>query len=95
MPLSERVETAIAAALATTRGDKAPKRLAEALEYATMPGGARIRPTILLSKNPSSHNSESIEAERANDIGPGNTPAAVTGGHSWSSTKTNYVALSC
>lgn len=49
MPLSERVETAIAAALATTRGDKAPKRLAEALEYATMPGGARIRPTILLS----------------------------------------------
>ena len=49
MPLSERVETAISNALSTARGDEAPRRLSEALEYATLPGGARIRPTILLS----------------------------------------------
>jgi geranylgeranyl diphosphate synthase type II len=49
MPLSERIEAALGSALATTRSAGAPKRLAGAIEYATLPGGARIRPNILLS----------------------------------------------
>ncbi len=49
MPLSERINIAVVDALATTRGDLAPNRLRNAIEYATLPGGARIRPTILLS----------------------------------------------
>ncbi len=49
MPLSERIESAVANAISGTQGGPAPARLAEALAYATMPGGARIRPTILLS----------------------------------------------
>ena len=49
MPLSERINIAVVEALATTRGELAPGRLCNALEYATLPGGARIRPTILLS----------------------------------------------
>ena len=31
------------------QGETAPARLAQALHYAVTPGGARIRPTILLS----------------------------------------------
>ncbi|SEP55655.1 geranylgeranyl diphosphate synthase, type II [Loktanella sp. DSM 29012] len=49
MPLTQRIETAIQRAIATGQGGLAPTRLAAALDYATAPGGARIRPTILLS----------------------------------------------
>ncbi|MEQ9257958.1 MAG: polyprenyl synthetase family protein [Roseovarius sp.] len=49
MALSERIETAVLAALDTAKGAEAPRQLSEALSYATLPGGARIRPTILLS----------------------------------------------
>ena len=49
MTLSPRIEAAIGAALATTRAGASPPRLADALDYAVSPGGARIRPTILLS----------------------------------------------
>jgi len=50
MALDARIETAIAAALRLGGGGtEAPPRLAAALEYAVTPGGARIRPTILLS----------------------------------------------
>ena len=55
MGLSTRIETAIASAVALGQGREAqgrfptPPKLAEALHYATAPGGARIRPTICLS----------------------------------------------
>ena len=52
MPLNARIEAAVSAAIAIGQGQKdqdAPQRLAVALDYAVTPGGARIRPTILLS----------------------------------------------
>ncbi len=49
MALRHRIEAAIADALAHAAGAPAPPRLATALEHAVLPGGARIRPTILLS----------------------------------------------
>lgn len=51
MPLSTRIEAAIAQAVAIGRGrgTAVPGRLASALDYATTPGGARIRPTICMS----------------------------------------------
>ena len=54
MQLSVRIEAAVTEAIQLAGGgfpgaDKVPKRLASALEHATMSGGARIRPTILLS----------------------------------------------
>jgi geranylgeranyl diphosphate synthase type II len=53
MSLSPRIETAMAKAIALGQrpapGLAAPPKLASALEYAVTPGGARIRPTILLS----------------------------------------------
>lgn len=49
MPLKSRIEAAIGAAIASGQGRHAPPRLASALQYATTPGGARIRPTILMS----------------------------------------------
>lgn len=49
MQLSHRIETAIGAALARAGGAPAPRQLAAALSHAVLPGGARIRPTILLS----------------------------------------------
>jgi geranylgeranyl diphosphate synthase, type II len=49
MPLDARIEAAIGAALRTGQGADAPPRLAAALPYAVLPGGARIRPTILTS----------------------------------------------
>ena len=50
MPLNARIENAIAEAVAIGQGRGAvPGRLASALHYATAPGGARIRPTILTS----------------------------------------------
>lgn len=49
MTISDRIDTAVRQALALTQGRPAPTQLAGALGYAILPGGARIRPTILLS----------------------------------------------
>ena len=49
MDISRRYETAIATAIAHGQSGLPPGKLARALEYSVMPGGARIRPTILLS----------------------------------------------
>ena len=49
MDLSSRCETAIGEAIARGQGTGTPAKLASALHYAVNPGGARIRPTILLS----------------------------------------------
>jgi len=49
MALDTRIEAAVAAALRIGQGGDAPPRLASALPYAVNPGGARIRPTILIS----------------------------------------------
>ncbi|WP_208350626.1 polyprenyl synthetase family protein [Pseudaestuariivita rosea] len=49
MPLSARIEAAVTAAIASAQGARAPQKLAHALNYAVTPGGARIRPTILMS----------------------------------------------
>lgn len=49
MALETRIEAAIGAAVASGLGADAPPRLSQALPYAVTPGGARIRPTILLS----------------------------------------------
>src|SRR5512137_647124 len=47
--ISSRMDAATARALARAMSGEAPERLASALHYAVTPGGARIRPTILLS----------------------------------------------
>lgn len=49
MPLTKRIEAAISQAIALGQAQPAPPKLASALNYAVTPGGARIRPTILLS----------------------------------------------
>lgn len=50
MPIAARLDAATAAVIARARGGAdAPARLGGALHYAVTPGGARIRPTILLS----------------------------------------------
>lgn len=49
MPLKPRIEAAIGRAIRQGQGKCAPGRLAAALDYAVSPGGARIRPTILMS----------------------------------------------
>ena len=49
MPLTARINAAIDSAIAHAGRPPAPRRLAAALDYAVTPGGARIRPTILLS----------------------------------------------
>ena len=49
MSLSKRIEHALSDAIAHGQAGAAPPRLASALGYAVTPGGARIRPTILLS----------------------------------------------
>ncbi|MEM8773949.1 MAG: polyprenyl synthetase family protein [Pseudomonadota bacterium] len=49
MPLTDRIEAAVGRALSSAVDGQAPKQLADALSYACLPGGARIRPTILLS----------------------------------------------
>ena len=54
MSITTRIETATATAILRAQGSgarhhEAPGRLAQALHYAVTPGGARIRPTILLS----------------------------------------------
>lgn len=48
--MTDRIEAAIGAAIRCGQGiGVAPPRLAAALDYAVNPGGARIRPTILMS----------------------------------------------
>jgi geranylgeranyl diphosphate synthase, type II len=47
--MDRRIEAAIGAAIAEGQAGSAPPRLASALNYAVTPGGARIRPTILMS----------------------------------------------
>ncbi|AZL60710.1 polyprenyl synthetase family protein [Tabrizicola piscis] len=54
MQLSVRIEAAVTEAIQLASGgfagsERVPQRLAAALDHATMSGGARIRPTILLS----------------------------------------------
>lgn len=50
MSMTDRIEAAIGAAIRLGQGGgDAPPRLAAALGYAVSPGGARIRPTILMS----------------------------------------------
>ncbi len=47
--ISDRIEAALADALSSGMAQPAPGRLAAALDHAVNPGGARIRPTILMS----------------------------------------------
>ena len=47
--ITARIEAAVEAAIGRGRAGPAPPRLGSALSYAVTPGGARIRPTILLS----------------------------------------------
>lgn len=49
MAFDERIEEALTATLSTLGQRGAPPRLAAAIPYAVFPGGARIRPTILLA----------------------------------------------
>lgn len=49
MTFRKRIDNALELALASAQRRPAPGKLASALPYAVTPGGARIRPTILLS----------------------------------------------
>mgnify|MGYP000480597308 CR=1 FL=1 len=49
MPARARIETAIEVALGRHRRGRYPGRLADALDHAVLPGGARIRPMICLA----------------------------------------------
>ena len=49
MGLNSRIDAAMAQAIAIGQAGSPPGKLASALDYAVTPGGARIRPTILLS----------------------------------------------
>ena len=49
MSINARLDAATARVIAGAQAGEAPARLAQALHYAVTPGGARIRPTILLS----------------------------------------------
>jgi geranylgeranyl diphosphate synthase type II len=49
MRLKDRIESAIAAEIKAAQAQPSPAKLAAALDYAVTPGGARIRPTILMS----------------------------------------------
>ena len=49
MPMDARIDAALSRALALTTATSAPPLLTAALPYAVFPGGARIRPTILMS----------------------------------------------
>ena len=49
MPFKDRIDQTLSAAISRGAGEPAPPRLAATLGYAVTPGGARIRPTILLS----------------------------------------------
>ena len=65
MPLKARIETAIASAIADAARPPAPGRLGSALNYAVTPGGARIRPTILLSVAMACGDRDPLLADRA------------------------------
>ena len=65
MPLRSRIDHAIHAAIADAQSPPAPPRLASALEYAVTPGGARIRPTILLSVAMACGDANPVLADRA------------------------------
>ena len=47
--VAARIEAALAAALGRARTGNGPRQLAAALDYAVMPGGARIRPRLCLA----------------------------------------------
>lgn len=49
MEPKERIETALARALAASSSRGCPPRLARALEYSVFPGGARVRPRLCLA----------------------------------------------
>lgn len=49
MAFSQRIDTAISNAIRSGQASPSPAKLASALHYTVTPGGARIRPTILLS----------------------------------------------
>lgn len=49
MALDGRIESAMMQAIALAQSGAAPPRLGAALPYSVFPGGARIRPTILMS----------------------------------------------
>lgn len=49
MSLSDRIDRVIHAAIARGQARPSPGKLASALHYTVTPGGARIRPTLLLS----------------------------------------------
>lgn len=49
MPFAERIEKALHDSLVVLNRKDAPPRLSAAIPYAVFPGGARIRPTILLA----------------------------------------------
>ncbi len=49
MGMSDRIEAAISAAIRAGQAGISPGRLAASLGYSVTPGGARIRPTILMS----------------------------------------------
>ena len=49
MGLHTRINSAVESAILVGQGGRAPAKLSDALHYACTPGGARIRPTILLS----------------------------------------------
>ncbi|MDU8910934.1 polyprenyl synthetase family protein [Aestuariicoccus sp. MJ-SS9] len=49
MEMHARIDAAVTRAIAAGQGGTAPAQLSEALMYACTPGGARIRPTILMS----------------------------------------------
>jgi geranylgeranyl diphosphate synthase, type II len=49
MDVSVKLEQELEAALATTQGADCPPKLAQAMRHAVFPGGARIRPHLLLA----------------------------------------------
>jgi len=49
MDLDTRIDRAVTRSVGLGRNGDAPQKLSSALKYATTPGGARIRPTILMS----------------------------------------------
>lgn len=49
MPFAARIDDALTAAIRTGQAAPSPGKLASALHYAVTPGGARIRPVILMS----------------------------------------------
>lgn len=49
MTVTLRIEAVLEAAIARTEADNAPPKLAAALRYAIFPGGARVRPHLVLA----------------------------------------------